>query len=61
MNGMQKYNKAIVAVLGGLVTLLAPVIPGIDTVIDAEIIQAAATILTPILVYAIPNIDGEKA
>jgi hypothetical protein len=51
---MQKYNKAVVAILGGVVTLFG-------LAVEAEVIQAAATILTPILVYAIPNIDKETA
>lgn len=52
---MQKYNKAIVAVLGSLVILLAPFVPGIETVVTPEVIQGISAILTPALVYFIPN------
>ena len=52
---MQKYNKAIVAVIGGLMTLLAPFIPGIEAAIDAGMVQTISTIGTAIFVYAIPN------
>jgi hypothetical protein len=56
---MQKYNKAIVAVIGGVVALLAPAIPGIEDTVSPEVIQAIATIATPVFVYAIPNIEGD--
>lgn len=51
---MQKYNKAIVAILGGAVTLLAAF--GIITEdMGKEMIEVAAPILTAFLVYFIPN------
>lgn len=52
---MEKYRKAIVAVLGGSVTLLAPFVPGIEDVLNPDIIQALSVILTSVLVYQIPN------
>ena len=54
---LQKYNKAIVAVLGGLVTLFAPAVPALADVATPEIIQSLSTLLTAVMVYAIPNID----
>jgi hypothetical protein len=56
---MQKYNKAIVAVLGGLVTLFAPAIPPLAEAATPEVIQSVSTLITAVLVYAIPNIEGE--
>ncbi|MFK8015088.1 MAG: hypothetical protein AB8G17_06575 [Gammaproteobacteria bacterium] len=52
---MQKYNKAIVAVLGGLVTLFAPAIPAIAEAATPEVIQSLSTLITAVMVYAIPN------
>ena len=52
---MNKYRKAIVAVLGGAVTLLAPVIPGIEEYASAELIQALSVIITTAGVYQVPN------
>ncbi len=54
---MQKYNKAIVAVIGGLVALAAPFVPGLEAVVTPEIISSLAVILTPVFVYWIPNKD----
>ncbi len=56
---MQKYNKAIVAVLGGLATLFAPAIPTLAEAATPEVIQSVSTLITAVLVYAIPNIEGE--
>ena len=53
---MTKYNKAMVALLGAIATLVGAF--GIDTSTFAsqELIAAISTMLTTILVYAVPNI-----
>lgn len=48
---MQRYNKAIMAILGGLATLAG--IWGIN--IDPEIVAAVGTIVTAVLVERVPN------
>lgn len=51
---MSQYNKAIVAIIGGIVVLLGAF--GINPVwLDEGVQQSIAAILTPILVYLIPN------
>ena len=57
MEGMQRYNKFIVAMLTAGVVVLTPFIPGIEEVANAEWIQSAAAILGAVAVYAIPNKD----
>ena len=57
---MERYNKAIVAVLGGLVTVLAPFIPGIEDVMTPEMIGALGTMFTAFFVYLIPNKEAPK-
>ena len=49
-----KYNKAIVAIIGGGVVLLDAAF-GINLGLDQGTISAIAGVLTPILVYAIGN------
>jgi hypothetical protein len=53
---MQKYNKAIVAILSGAVTLLAAFGIDVPQLTDATIVSIGA-VLTPILVWLIPNKD----
>jgi hypothetical protein len=44
-------QKAVVAVVGAVVTVLA--VAGIDA--DDEVVAAVSTLLTAVAVYAIPN------
>ena len=52
---MKRYRKAIVAVLGGVTVLLGPVIPGIESILSEDAIQAIAVLATSAGVYAVPN------
>jgi hypothetical protein len=45
--------------MGGLVTLFAPAIPTLAEAATPEVIQSVSTLITAVLVYAIPNIEGE--
>ena len=47
---MQKYNKAIVAVVGGIISGL-----GIYYGIDNQIVQVAILVATALGVYSVPN------
>lgn len=49
------YDKAIVAFLTSLVTLLAPWVPGIEVYASPAIIGALGVVLNTALVFAIPN------
>lgn len=51
---MQAYNKAIVAILGGLVSLASALGLPIPEQIN-EILLATAPVITAVLVYFIPN------
>ena len=51
---MTKYNKAIVALLGGVVAMLG--VFGIEPEwINPQLMESVAAALTPLLVWAIPN------
>lgn len=52
---LAQYRKAITAVLGAIVTVLAT--QGID--VDPGLVAAVSTVLTALLVYLVPN--GEVA
>jgi hypothetical protein len=47
------FNKAVTAVLGGLVTIAATY--GLDTTQLEPLVVPAGTLLTALLVYLIPN------
>lgn len=49
------YDKAIVAFLTSLVTLLAPWVPGIETYLSPAAIAALGVLLNTGLVFLIPN------
>lgn len=53
---MTKYNKAIVAILGGIVTLVAAFTDLEPTPLQG-LVEPVAAIITAILVYAIPNTE----
>lgn len=46
-------NKAIVAILGGLLTVLATF--GLDLDISDELLSGSGAVLTGVLVYFVPN------
>ena len=48
---MNKYKKAVVAVVGAVVTVLA--VAGID--VEPAVVTAVTTLLTSLLVYFVPN------
>lgn len=48
---MTKYNKAIMAILGGVATLGG--LLGLD--VDPELISGAGSLLTALLVWWVPN------
>ena len=51
---MSEYNKAIVALLGGIVAMLG--VFGVEpSWLNENLVEAVATALTPILVYLVPN------
>lgn len=52
---MQGIQKAVTAVLGGMVVILTPFVPGIEAVISPDVVQGAAALITAGLVYVIPN------
>lgn len=51
---MQKYNKAVVAILGGIVTLVAAFTNIEPTAIEG-LVEPVAAIVTAALVYFVPN------
>jgi purine-cytosine permease-like protein len=52
---MSHYSKAIVAFLTGVVSIVAIWWPPVASVVSPEILTSVAAILTPLLVYLIPN------
>ena len=48
---MNRYKKAIVAVVGAVVAILA--VAGIN--VEPEVSTAVITLITSLLVYAVPN------
>lgn len=55
---MSKYNKAIVALFGGILAMLG--VFGIEPEWATEgLLESVAAVLTPILVYLVPNKAAE--
>ncbi len=50
-----EIRKAIIAILGGIVTLAGPHIPGLAEIMSPEALQSIAVLITTGLVYAVPN------
>lgn len=50
---LARYRKATTALIGSVVSILA--ISGVD--LDPELVVAVTTIITSVLVFAIPNED----
>lgn len=55
LDKIQRYNKAIVALLTAGVVVFTPFIPKIEEVASVEWINSVAVIVGAVLVYAIPN------
>lgn len=51
----QTAHKAIAAMLASAVSLVAIFVPGVDQLVSPEIVSAVAAIVTPLLVYFVPN------
>lgn len=51
MSNFQNHRKVIAAVIGAIVTIAA--VAGFS--VDAEIVAAATTLVTAIVVYLVPN------
>ena len=59
---MQQYNKLFTAILGLLVTIFSPKIPGLATILDPTTIQAISAVLTSVAVYYVPIVvNGQNA
>lgn len=52
-------QKAVVAAIGGAVSLIALWFPGVEDVVTPEIVASIAAIVTAVLVYLVPNSKGE--
>lgn len=50
---MQKYNKAVAAILGGIAMIAGNY--GLDLGLTPEVTAALATAISTVLVYAVPN------
>lgn len=55
MNG--SINKALVAIIGGAV-ILANTLFNTDWVVDEAMVNSIAAVVTPILVWAVPNVKA---
>lgn len=51
----QSAHKAVAAALSAAVSLAALFVPGVERIVAPELIMALATILSPVLVYWVPN------
>jgi hypothetical protein len=53
---MEKYNKALIALIAGLIAVANLFSPGLATGAENEdIIRLVVSILTPLLVWLVPN------
>ena len=55
------FNKAVVSALVGLGALLGLFVPSIAKYVDPSTIASVVAVLTPILVYLIPNLPKDPA
>lgn len=53
---MDETRKAVAAVLGSVVALLATFWPGLEGTTAQAVVQGLALVLTPVLVWAVPNV-----
>lgn len=51
----QTADKAIAAIIGGLVTVAALFVPGVEDRFPPEVVAALGTVLSAALVYIVPN------
>lgn len=62
---MNEARKFVVAALGAALMILAEFAPGLAGTVSADMIQAAAALITPALVWLVPNVArpgmGERA
>jgi CBS-domain-containing membrane protein len=50
---LAQYRKATTAIIGAIVTILA--VNGVD--LDPELVASVTTLITAVLVFAVPNED----
>lgn len=53
---LTEARKAVAALLGCLVALAGAFAPGLADTITGDVVQAAAALLTPVAVWAVPNL-----
>jgi hypothetical protein len=53
---LTEARKAVAALLGCLVALAGAFVPGLADTLTGDLVQAAAAVATPVVVWAIPNL-----